>query len=131
MGESETVNGGIGRQESNRHPTLGTDRLTDAACKFARPGESIRKLSDGKGLYLAVMPTGAKLWRMKYRHGGKERIYSIGAFEEIGLADARIERDRARTWLREGKDPTIERRLVKANAGAQQAITFRVIARNG
>ena len=117
MGVSTARNGGIG-----------TDRLTDARIRASRPGASIRKLSDGKGMYLAVKTNGAKLWRLKYRHGGKERVYSIGAFPEVGLADARGARDQAREWLRQGKDPVIERRVVKANASTQQATTFRVIA---
>lgn len=100
MGGSKAVNGGIG-----------TDRLSDDQCRAARPGAAIRKLSDGKGIYLAIMPNGGKLWRLKYRHDGKERVYSIGPFPEIGLAEAREERKRARDWLRQGKDPTIERRV--------------------
>ncbi|MBK8740153.1 MAG: DUF4102 domain-containing protein [Betaproteobacteria bacterium] len=65
----------------------------------------MQKLSDGKGLYLAIMPAGAKLWRMKYRHGGKEKTYSIGAYPDVPLAEARIRRTEAREWLRQGKDP--------------------------
>lgn len=103
-------------------------RLTDLECRNAKPNASIKKLADGKGLYLAVMPTGSKLWRMKYRHGGKERVYSIGAYPEIGLAEARAECKRGRDWLREGKDPTIERRVLKARVGAAQEITFKVVA---
>jgi integrase len=79
-------------------------------------------------MYLAVMPNGAKLWRLKYRHDGKERVYSIGPYPDISLAQARDERERARDWLRRGKDPTIERRVVKASAGAEQAITFKAVA---
>jgi SRSO17 transposase len=60
-----------------------------------------------------VQPHGAKLWRLKYRHGGRERVYAIGVYDEIGLAAARVERDRARQWVREGRDPTIERRVAK------------------
>ena len=31
------------------------------------------KLSDGDGLYLQIMPSGAKYWRMKYRIAGPIR----------------------------------------------------------
>jgi integrase len=79
-------------------------------------------------MYLLIKPSGSKLWQMKYRYAGKERVYSIGAFPEVLLTAARVERDRAREWLRQGKDPTIERRITKANAATQQAITFRLIA---
>ena len=117
-----------GFDPAQRRGGVGTDRLSDAACKTTPPRSTIRKLFDGKGLYLAVMPNGAKLWRMKYRHRGKESVYSIGAYPEVTLAEARIERDRARGWLREGKDPVAERRVVKAAVGADQANTFAAVA---
>ena len=106
----------------------GIDRLTDAQCRAAKPDEKAYKLSDGRGMYLLVQPHGARLWRMKYRHDGHERAYAIGVYDEVGLAKARELRDEARAWLSEGKDPTIERRVVKAKAGAQQATTFGLIA---
>jgi len=102
---------------------IGSDRLTDRACK-AKPGTKPEKRSD-----LLVQPGGAKLWRLKYRHGGTERTYSIGAYDEISLAEAREERDRARAWLRDGKDPVSERRVDRARAIARQAITFEAVAR--
>lgn len=104
------------------------DRLSDLACRKAEATGTLYKLTDGRGMYLAVMPNGSKLWRLKYRHGGKERIYSIGPFPEIGVAEARKERDRARTILREGKDPTIERKVAKTAAAAAQGDTFRAVA---
>lgn len=101
----------------------GVDRLTDAFCRTAPPG----KHSDGDAGYLHVVD-GARYWRMKYRFGGKERVYAIGVYPDVPLADFRAARRQARAWLREGKDPTIERRLVKAKAEAQQASTFKVVA---
>ena len=40
--------------------------LTDTKVKNAKPKNKPYKLSDGGALYLEVMPTGSKLWRMKY-----------------------------------------------------------------
>lgn len=106
----------------------GINRLSDAAVKAAKPKASAYKLSDGAGMYLLVQPHGARLWRLKYRHGGKERLYAIGAYPEIGLAAARAERDRARTWLREGRDPIVERKSVRTFGAATQANTFAAMA---
>ncbi|AZL15899.1 Arm DNA-binding domain-containing protein [Rickettsiales endosymbiont of Stachyamoeba lipophora] len=39
----------------------------------AKPSDKARKLSDEKGLYLEVMPSSSKYWRLKYRFGGKEK----------------------------------------------------------
>ena len=106
---------------------VGTDWLTDSECKSYQPEERPYKKSDGRALYLMVTPTGSKLWRMKYRHAGKELTYSIGAYPAVSLSQARRDRDEAREWLRLGKDPTVQRRVVKAMAGAEQAITFRAV----
>lgn len=46
--------------------------LSDSAIRAAKPGPKDRKLTDEKGLYLLVRPTGSKLWRFKYRYGGQE-----------------------------------------------------------
>ena len=42
--------------------------LSDIETKKAKPQEKPYKLTDGKGLYLLVTPSGGKLWRMNYRH---------------------------------------------------------------
>ena len=48
--------------------------LTDIACKGFKPENKAYKKSDEKGLYLEVMPTGGKYWRMKYRFDGKKPL---------------------------------------------------------
>jgi hypothetical protein len=37
----------------------------------AKPRDKEYTLSDGRGLHLLVMPNGSKLWRLRYRFGGK------------------------------------------------------------
>ena len=69
-------------------------------------------LFDGGGLYLLVTPTGGKLWRMKYRYDGKDKLLSFGAYPAITLADARQRRDDAKKLLANGvKTPALSRRL--------------------
>ena len=53
-----------------------TGKLTAVAIKAAKPG----KLADGGGLFLLTKDNGAKLWRMKYRHDGRERLLSFGQY---------------------------------------------------
>ena len=45
------------------HPLEVPRALTDTAVKKAKPGPKPAKLSDGKGMYLLINPTGSKLWR--------------------------------------------------------------------
>lgn len=103
--------------------------LTDTAVKKAKPADKPYKLTDSQGLILYVMPTGSKSWRLRYRHDGKERQLVFGPYPDLSLADAREERDRARKLLREGRDPSIERRSRAAAAATAAAHTFEKVAR--
>lgn len=47
--------------------------LTDTQIRNAKPTERQFKLSGGGWLFLVVMPSGSKLWRMAYRFNGIEK----------------------------------------------------------
>ncbi|MBS1093870.1 tyrosine-type recombinase/integrase [Gluconobacter wancherniae] len=95
---------------------LGVSVLTDVAVRKAAPKESPYKLSDSQGLYLLVKPNGTKLWRLKYRFGGKEKALSFGAYPEVSLINARRARESAREELRNGQDPSLTRQQKRAEA---------------
>jgi hypothetical protein len=80
-------------------------------------------------MYLLVEPSGSRLWRLKYRFAGAERTYAIGSYPEVTLAEAREERDRARGWLKDGKDPVQQCKLERAQQQAKNATTFDALAR--
>jgi integrase len=104
--------------------------LTQLQIKAAKPKDRPYKLADGGGLYVEVMPTGGKLWRMKYRRpDGKENRLSFGNYPDVSLVDARAKRDSARQLLAEGQDPG---RIRAERASQKQAIaanTFEKVAR--
>lgn len=102
--------------------------LTDKQIKATKPGEKPRKVADGGGLYLEVMPTGSRLWRLKYRHGGKEKRLSFGAYPTVTLKDARERRREAKRLLAEGVDPSAHRRAARAAQVASSANTFKALA---
>lgn len=74
-------------------------KLNDLACKSAKPKEKPYKKSDGGGLYLLVNPNGSKLWRLKYRFLGTEKLLAIGQYPYVSLLDAREARERAKKLL--------------------------------
>ena len=51
--------------------------LSDIAVKNAKPKDKAYKMTDGRGMFLLVAPTGGKSWRYKYRFGGKEKTLSV------------------------------------------------------
>ena len=68
---------------------MATNKLTDRSVKAAKSNEKIQKMSDGGGLQLWVMPTGAKLWRIAYRYGGKQKLMALGKYPDLSLNGAR------------------------------------------
>lgn len=89
--------------------------------------QSYRK-ADEKGLYIEVFPNGSKLWRFKYRTGGKEKRLALGAFPETTLTDARSKRDAYRKQVQEGVDPLRERRLERLERKVNAGHTFAEVA---
>ncbi|MBF1995955.1 integrase arm-type DNA-binding domain-containing protein [Serratia symbiotica] len=83
--------------------------LTDAKVKNAKPLDKEYKLTDGFGMFLRVTPKGSKYWQMAYRFEGKQKIFSIGVYPAVSLADARQRRDEAKRLLAQGIDPNAKK----------------------
>lgn len=94
-------------------------KLNDARCRSLKPDIKPHKYADGAGLYLYIMPTGGKLWRMAYRFGGKQRTLALGQYPDISLAKAREKALQARRALLEGQDPGALKAADKAATRAQ------------
>lgn len=103
--------------------------LTDTAIRKTKPTDKPFKVADEKGLFLLVAPTGGKLWRMKYRFEGKEKLLSFGPYPDMPLIRAREKRDEARKLLADGIDPGEHLKAVKATKTERAANSFEVVAR--
>lgn len=80
--------------------------ITDMIIKSAKPKDKPYKISDEKGMYLFIKPSGGKYFRYKYYFAGKEKVLALGVYPEISLSEARDKRDEARKTLRAGIDPS-------------------------
>lgn len=103
--------------------------LTDIAVRKAQARDKPYKMFDSNGLFLLVTPAGGKLWRFRYKIGGKEKLLSIGPYPEVTLAAARDARDEARAGLRAGRDPSLVRKQLRAQA-ANEDRKFEKVARD-
>jgi integrase len=103
--------------------------LTVIAARNAKPRERSYKLAAGSGLYLEVLPTGARYWRLKYRYGGKEKRLALGVFPEVSLAAARSDADKARALLRDCHDPGAKRKAAKLAQRVASGNTFEAVGR--
>jgi integrase len=91
--------------------------LTIKEIDGAKPSDKPYKLADGGGLCLLIAPSGAKLWRWRYRFDGKEKMMALGEYPLITLKEARERHSEARKALAGGIDPMAER---KAEGEAKQ-----------
>ena len=111
--------------------------LTDTECKNAKcpEGRAFVRLADAGGLYLEVKrpgaktPAGSKLWRWKYRHGGKEKLLAIGPYPAVSVAEARREQAKARALLDTGTDPSEARKDAKQAKLSEHETSFEAVAR--
>ncbi len=103
--------------------------LTDTGIRKLKPSATPARFFDGGGLYLQLSPAGTKLWRLKYRFDGKEKLLALGIYPDVSLATARQKRDEARTLLASGTDPSEQRKATKAHRAGLAGNTFEVIGR--
>jgi len=103
--------------------------LSDTAIRASKPREKAYKVADEKGLFLLVNPGGSRLWRLKYRIDGKEKLMALGAYPDVGLKDARDKRDEARKLIAAGIDPAQKKKSDEAEAKERATNTFELVAR--
>ena len=103
--------------------------LTDYEIRAAKPAAKPYKKGDAMGLYLLVTPAGGKLWRVKFRINGKEKLLALGSWPGVSLAQARKDRDKARETLAAGADPARVKQVEKQRERVSAATIFGDIAR--
>ena len=103
--------------------------LTVKESGCAKPRAKSYKLADGEGLYIEVMPSGSKYWRLKYRISGKEKRLAFGVYPEVRPQEARDKAKEARDLIRAGTDPGEAKKARKRQAIIASTNTFAIVAR--
>jgi integrase len=101
--------------------TMARRGLTALAVENAKPGAQRREISDGRGLFLVVQPSGAKSWAYRYRFAGRPAKLTFEG--PLTLAAARKLAADARHKVEQGIDPGVEKREAKATEHERQADT--------
>lgn len=84
---------------------MATNKLTDTSCRKAPTPTKVKKLMDGSGLFLALLPSGSKIWRQNYVVDGKEKVAVFGPYPVLTLSMARERSLEFRRQLLSGTDP--------------------------
>jgi integrase len=89
--------------------------LSDPQVRRLQPGSTPIELRDGhaRGLILQVLPSGRKLWTVRYRYRGTQRRLTLGEYPTMSLAKARDAAEDARAEIRNGGDPAGERQTAR------------------
>jgi integrase len=99
-------------------------KLTDAKLKALKePG----KYFDGGGLYIDITKAGGAYWRLKYRHGGKEKRLALGVYPAVGLRDARDKATDAKRLMQDGQDPGALRKAEKVRGALESVNTLEAV----
>jgi integrase len=124
--------------------------LTTTQCRNAKPRDKSYKLTDSNGLYLEIRPNGSKRWRYRFElvsgDSRKESTFAIGDFADppsaetleesaqrrtgrrFTLAEARLERQKARDLVKQGVNPSHDRKLQRIKQEHSNANTFENLA---
>lgn len=92
----------------NSRPKIQTKRVPNDG----EPRRYARKIFDGRGLYMLVMPSGSRYWRYNYRFEGKLKTIALGIYPDVALEQARARHQVARSLLAEGIDPSARKRAL-------------------
>ena len=102
--------------------------LTDTEIKRAKATDKSYRLPDAGGLFLWVTPSSGKLWRWKYRFGGKQKLMTFGRYPEVGLARVRELHIEQRAILASGIDPMAQKKATKTAVRLATENSFASIA---
>ncbi len=88
-------------------------KLTDTTIKNFKPLPQAKKLTDGGGLYLYVLPSGGKSWRIDYAFERVRKTLTLGLYPSVTLMQARRELAEVKIKIKAGIDPQAEKMAVK------------------
>lgn len=89
--------------------------LTDAGIKALKPRDKLYKVADRDGMYVAVNPSGAVVFRYDYRLNGRRETLTLGRYGAAGLSLARAREQLidAQRAIAEGRSPAREKQREK------------------
>lgn len=79
--------------------------LTDTRLRELKAQAKPYQEADGGGLFIEILPGGAKPWRLRYRLHGKQEKLTLGEHPDYLLAQARQWRDDCTALVRRGLSP--------------------------
>ncbi|MFB1117187.1 tyrosine-type recombinase/integrase [Dickeya dadantii] len=79
--------------------------LSDTKIRSLSAKSRAYQVADNGGLVIEVLPTGRKVWRLRYRFNGKSQKATLGEYPAFSLAEARLWREKCRSLIAHGVSP--------------------------
>lgn len=110
-------------------PKKAREKAPIEVSRLTKPG--MHAVGGVAGLYLQVLPTGARSWVLRVMVAGKRRDMGLGGFPDVTLAMARESARVARESIKSGIDPIAQRAAARSALAASReaSVTFEDAAR--
>ncbi|MDR2012093.1 MAG: integrase arm-type DNA-binding domain-containing protein [Rhodanobacter sp.] len=102
--------------------------LTDTKLRTLKPRSVIYRVADAKGLAIEIRPSGARIWRYRFRYAGKASMATFGEYPLITLGEARERAREARKTLAAGVSPVTAERVRRKALAESVSNTFSSVA---
>ncbi len=88
--------------------------LSDTKLRSLAAKNRTWQVADGNGLFIEILPSGRKVWRLRYRFNGKSQKATLGEYPAFLLAEARLWREKCRSMIAHGVSPAQKKQEEKA-----------------
>lgn len=98
--------------------------LSDTRIRALKPKPQRYEVADDGGLFIEVQPSGAKVWRYRYRLNGRREKVTLGPYPAVpigGEHGARERHRKARELVAAGKSPARDKQTAKARGGEDES----------
>ena len=102
--------------------------LTNIQIKKAKSRDKKYSLAAGNSLFLWITPAGGKHWKYRFRIDGKSGEYSMGAYPEVTLDQARKDAIELKAIVKQGIRPLEQDRRDDQAKKLNQKNTFKAVA---
>src|ERR1700694_4889653 len=95
--------------------------LSDTRLRTLKPKQMAYEVADEHGMFVEVLPSGAKRFRYRYRLNGRREKVTLGRYPDVPLKRAKEIHAAARELVAAGRSPALKKQADKARGGEDES----------
>ncbi|MGL4858711.1 MAG: tyrosine-type recombinase/integrase [Enterobacteriaceae bacterium] len=103
--------------------------LSDTKLRNLSAKEKPYQIADGGGLFIEVLTSGRKVWRLRYRLNNKQEKATLGEYPAFTLLEARQWREECRSMIAHDISPAQKKQADKDKAKQKESTTVEAFAK--